>query len=88
MGPEREWCRKEELNLRPAVYETAALPTELFRHNLWLDTSKPRNMHEGRQLMDYRFNANTRLTQVYQFFAILINPTTFGHDQEPPLILK
>ena len=25
------WCRKEDLNLRPIAYEATALPTELFR---------------------------------------------------------
>ena len=25
------WCWKQDLNLRPADYETAALPTELFQ---------------------------------------------------------
>src|SRR5690606_6463799 len=27
----RDWCRKQESNLRPTQYECAALPTELFR---------------------------------------------------------
>ncbi len=31
------WSRREGSNLRPAVYETAALPAELRRH--WLDSS-------------------------------------------------
>ncbi len=29
------WSRREDLNLRPAVYETAALPAELRRHR-WM----------------------------------------------------
>ena len=29
-----EWSREQDLNPRPAVYKTAALPTELSRHNI------------------------------------------------------
>jgi hypothetical protein len=30
--PAKKWSRRQDLNLRPAVYKTAALPTELHRH--------------------------------------------------------
>ena len=38
-GMREGWSRREDLNLRPAVYETAALPTELRRRA----ASEPRN---------------------------------------------
>ena len=31
MAAANNWCRKEDLNLRPIAYEATALPTELFR---------------------------------------------------------
>jgi hypothetical protein len=39
------WSRRSDSNRRPAVYETAALPTELHRHRTNASTPQPEPPH-------------------------------------------
>lgn len=63
--PDCEWCRREELNLRPTDYESVALPTELLR--LWDVNCKTAIIADIRRVCAVRrgYNRTSALSTVF-----------------------
>lgn len=68
----RIWSRREDLNPRPAVYKTAALPTELRRHGAEIITSGRSDAIPSDR---FRFRGRPRVPHLHQRGVA---------DQDPP----
>ena len=80
---EKNWSHSPDLNRRPAVYETAALPTELLWPSLHI---KPH--HGSRLRMRRPHEPERRRSALQRLDSLIPSPRTSGYfeDPEPPVL--